>query len=81
MPPIPILLGITAVSHSGFPIPLTVYLSCQLILALKQCQNSDLNYEGYTNNTVNFCFTTDVEYDNDEIGSNVEDSGDDIVGN
>ena len=29
--------------------------------------------------TVHFCFATSVEYDNDDIGSNIEDSGDDIV--
>ena len=32
------------------------------------------------NNTVHFCFATAVEYDNDDIEANVEDSGDDIVG-
>ena len=30
--------------------------------------------------TVHFCFATTVEYDNDDIKANVEDSGDDIVG-
>ena len=30
--------------------------------------------------TVHFCFATSVEYENDDIGSNIEDSGDDIVG-
>ena len=48
VPPITILLGITAVSLAGFPVTLTVYKSCQLILALQQCQHSTLNYEGYT---------------------------------
>ena len=31
-------------------------------------------------NTVDFCFATAVEYDNDDIEANFEDSGDDIVG-
>ena len=32
------------------------------------------------NDTVHFCFATAVEYDNDGIEANVEDSGDDIFG-
>ena len=32
------------------------------------------------NNTVHFCFAAAVEYENNDIGANVEDSGDDIVG-
>ena len=31
-------------------------------------------------NTVHFCFGTVFEYDNDDTEANVEDSGDDIVG-
>ena len=33
------------------------------------------------NYTVNFCFATAVEYENDDLETNVEESGDDIVGN
>ena len=48
-------------------------------MALQQCQHSALNYEGYTT-THPFFFAAAFEYDNDDIESNVEDSGDNIVG-
>ena len=79
MPPIPILLGITAVSLAGFPIPLTVYQSFQLILALQKCHIFAILRRLY-NDTVNFCFSTAVEYANYDTEANVEESGEDIVG-
>ena len=78
MPIIPILLGIMAVSLACFPIPMTVYQSFQLILALQNCQPSVLNYEGYKT-TQWILFATAIEYENDEIEAKIEDSGDDIV--
>ena len=68
-----------AVSLAGLPILLKVYQSCQLILALQKCQHSALNYEGYTTTQCIF-FATAVEYDNDDTEANVEDSGDNILG-
>ena len=68
-----------AVSLACFPIPMTVYQSFQLILALQNCQPSVLNYEGYKT-TQWILFATAIEYENDEIEANVEDSGDNIVG-